>query len=586
MANGEIVDAVSGQAGQFEAVSQLLATHPSLQVAVVALVAGIIGIMLVYRRLARWSLSKRFSYTRPHVSRFVRVAVLPFFAIALISSINAYAHAFELFGHHPGLSAEAAEANRIASETFAKLLNTMNILVIGYAVAHLIPIILTKREKSLLEKEDFDEWFARRGFADDDGDVFHTMYRWVPPRTAPEGMGDAEFQEKLGTDEGRRHLEEYHTPKGNPIGSYEEVAGDPFEKWKVAERAKYARYLDACLSGGNDSGRVLRMGQRPGEIYPIDTWREEKRRGGHAGISAGARPPGYAARKRKDMPRSVTQIMPVAIFLSVVLGVVSWWGVDLIVLATATGGLAIGIGFALQETMQNWFAYIMIRKDKIMVEGDRVLLDTGYNGYVHKITARVTYVRHAMNESFATIPTRQLVNAQIINYTRGAKLVPVTVEVGVSYLNDPRQVAAILMKVGRRTMREAKSASGKHLVRQKRCPYIEENRPSCGCDKGLHVDITQPVVRFNHFNDSALDFALWVYVKSYGDQFALKSDMRMIMYEEFKRYDIRIPWPIRTVYQGDEKREAEEIGSLDAERDRVVKEYGTGDITAGGEEDE
>lgn len=586
LANGEIVDAVSGQAGQFEAVSQLLATHPSLQVAVVALVAGIIGIMLVYRRLASWSLSKRFSYTRPHVSRFVRVAVLPFFAIALISSINAYAHAFELFGHHPGLSAEAAEANRIASETFAKLLNTMNILVIGYAVAHLIPIILTKREKSLLEKEDFDEWFARRGFADDDGDMFHTMYRWTPPRTAPEGMGDAEFQEKLETDEGRRHLEEYHTPKGNPIGSYEQVAGDPFEKWKVAERAKYARYLDACLSGGNESGRVLRMGQRPGEIYPIDTWREEKRRGGHAGISAGARPPGYAARKRKDMPRSVTQIMPVAIFLSVVLGVVSWWGVDLIVLATATGGLAIGIGFALQETMQNWFAYIMIRKDKIMVEGDRVLLDTGYNGYVHKITARVTYVRHAMNESFATIPTRQLVNAQIINYTRGAKLVPVTVEVGVSYLNDPRQVAAILMKVGRRTMREAKSASGKHLVRQKRCPYIEENRPSCGCDKGLHVDITQPVVRFNHFNDSALDFALWVYVKSYGDQFALKSDMRMIMYEEFKRYDIRIPWPIRTVYQGDEKKEAKEIGALDAERDRVVREYGMGDITAGGEEDE
>ena len=586
MANGEIVDAVSGQAGQFEAISQLLATHPSLQIAVVALAAGIIGIMLAYRRLARWSLSKRFSYTRPHVSRFVRVAVLPFFAIALISSINAYAHAFELFGHHPGLPPEAAEANRIASETFAKLLNTMNILVIGYAVAHLIPIILTKREKSLLEKEDFDEWFAMRGFADDDGDVFHAAYRWVPPRTAPEGMGDAEFQEKLGTEEGRRHLEEYHTPKGNPIGSYEEIAGDPFEEWKVAERAKYSRYLDACLSGNNDSGRVLRMGQRPGEIYPIDTWREEKRRGAHAGISAGARPPGYAAGKRKDMPRSVTQIMPVAIFLSVVLGVVSWWGVDLIVLATATGGLAIGIGFALQETMQNWFAYIMIRKDKIMVEGDRVLLDTGYNGYVHKITARVTYVRHAMNESFATIPTRQLVNAQIINYTRGAKLVPVTVEVGVSYLNDPKQVAAVLMKVGRRTMREAKSTSGKHLVRQKRCPYIEENRPSCGCDKGLHVDITQPVVRFNHFNDSALDFALWVYVKSYGDQFALKSDMRMIMYEEFKRYDIRIPWPIRTVYQGDEKKEAEEIGSLDAERDRVVKEYGTGDISAGGDDDE
>ena len=587
MAEEEIIGAVSGQAGQFEAISQLLATHPALQVAVGILVVGVVGIVLAYRRLARWSLSKKFSYTRPHVSRFVRVAVLPFFAIALISSINAYAQTFELFGHGPGQAGAAGEAAGLAaSETFAKMLNTMNILVIGYTVAHLVPIVVTKREKSVLEKEDFEEWLGARGFPDDEGNLFHTMYRWVPPRHAPEEIDEADFGRRLGTEEGRRSLEAFRTAKGNPIGSYEQLVDDPFEAWKKAERAKYAKYLGACLSGDNESGRALRMGQKPGEIYPIDTWREEKRRGGHAGIHAGARPPGHASKKRKDLPRSATQLMPIGIFLAVVLGVVSWWGVDLIVLATATGGLAIGIGFALQETMQNWFAYIMIRKDKIISEGDRVLLDTGYNGYVHKITARVTYIRNAMNESFATIPTRQLVNAQIINYTKSIRLVPATVEVGVSYLNDPKQVAAVLMKVGRRAMREAKDGSGKHLVRQKRCPYLEENRPSCGCDADLHVDITQPVVRFNHFNDSSLDFALWVYVKSYGDQFATKSDMRMIMYEEFKRYDIRIPWPIRTVYQGDEKREAVEIDSLNAERDQVVKEYGMGDITAGGDDDE
>jgi hypothetical protein len=48
--------------------------------------------------------------------------------------------------------------------------------------------------------------------------------------------------------------------------------------------------------------------------------------------------------------------------------------------------------------------------------------------------------------------------------------------------------------------------------------------------------------------------------------------MRKIMYNEFKEYDIRIPWPIRTVYQGDEKREAEEIGKFNERRNEVVKE--------------
>ena len=32
-------------------------------------------------------------------------------------------------------------------------------------------------------------------------------------------------------------------------------------------------------------------------------------------------------------------------------------------------------------------------------------------------------------------------------------------------------------------MKEVVDAKGRHLVRQKRCPYLEKNQPSCGCDK-------------------------------------------------------------------------------------------------------
>jgi len=56
------------------------------------------------------------------------------------------------------------------------------------------------------------------------------------------------------------------------------------------------------------------------------------------------------------------------------------------------------------------------------------------------------------------------------------------------------------------------------------------------------------------------------------------------MYEEFKKYDIRIPWPIRTVYQGDEKREAQEIAEREDKRKQVVDEFGIGDV-ASAEED-
>ena len=58
------------------------------------------------------------------------------------------------------------------------------------------------------------------------------------------------------------------------------------------------------------------------------------------------------------------------------------------------------------------------------------------------------------------------------------KSVPAIVEVGVSYLNNPKQVAAILVKVGKRAMKESIDSKGRHLVTQLRCPYLEENKPS------------------------------------------------------------------------------------------------------------
>ena len=570
-------------AGQFETVSQLIASSESLQIAFSIMIIGIIGIVIGYRKFSSWVGSQKFYYQRPHASRFLRRAVLPVFAIVFITVINAHIQSGFLLGDD---LTTVGDGEMSPQEIFVKILNTFNILVIGYTVSHLVPIALNKHEKSKLEKEDFDAWFEMRGFIDDKDDFFHKLYKWVPPKIIPEDIGEEEFKEKLKTKEGMLELEQFRTTKGNPIGGYEKLVDKPFEEWKESERLKYKKYYQNCITGNNQSGRKLNPGAKPDEIFPIDVWREEKRVNSYESLIPSSRPPGYAKKKREGIPKSAKQVLPVGIFVATILGVVAWWGVDLIVLATATGGLAIGLGLALQETMQNYFAYILIRKDKIFVEGERIKLDTGYNGYVHKITPRVTYIRDALNESIAIIPTRQLVTAQIINYTQGMKMVPAIVDVGVSYLNDPKQVSAILVKVGKRAMNEVVDGKGRHLIRQIHCPYLKHNQPSCGCDRDIHVDINQPVVRFNQFNDSALDFSLWVYVRDYGAQFKTKTDMRMIMYEEFKRYDIRIPWPIRTIYQGDEKREQEEIEKLSGKRNEVIDKYGMGDIGRGSGEDE
>jgi len=563
-------------AGEFETVSELLASDPDLQLLMVILGVGLAILATGYRSFGKWMYGKKFSYTRPHVARFVRSAMLAFFAIGLVTSINVFVQVMETDAHNPS-SVEALE-------TFAKILNTINILVIGFTVSHLIPIGLNKAEKTKLEAEDFENWKDVKGFKDDEDGLFHKIFKWIPPKTPPEDLTKEEFEKNLQTKDGLNFLENYRTSKGVTIGSYEKMGKDPLEEWKKAERKKYEKYLNDCLNGNNETGRKLTLGAKPQEIYPIDLWREEKRQRGYDPIIPASKPAGHAELQEERVPKSAKQILPIGIFVATVIGVVGWWGVDLFVLATATGGMALGIGLALKETMENYFAYILIRKDKIFTEGDRVQLASGYNGYVHRISPRVTYVRHGLNESLAIIPTRQLVTAEIINYTKEIKLVPAIVDVGVSYLNDPKQVAAILVKVGKRALIEVKDSNGHHVARQTRCPYLDQNKPSCGCDKDIHVDIAQPTVRFNKFNDSSLDFAIIVYVRNYGSQFKMKSDMRVIMYEEFKKYDIRIPWPIRTVYQGDEKREAQEIAEYESKRKQVVDEFGIGDLARGGDD--
>jgi len=561
-------------AGEFETVAQLLASSSDLQALMVLLGTGLVILGIAYRGFGKWMSSKKFSYTRPHVSRFARTVMLAFFGIGLVTGVNLYMQIEVMLGVGSDFSDEAIQ-------TFEKIINTINILVIGYTISHLIPIGLNKAEKTKLEAEDFENWKDVKGFKDDEDGLFHKIFKWIPPKTHPEDLTKEEFEKNLQTKDGLNFLENYRTGKGVTIGSYEKMGKDPLEEWKKAERKKYEKYLNDCLSGNNETGRKLTLGAKPQEIYPIDLWREEKRQRGYDPIIPASKPAGHAELQEERVPKSAKQILPIGIFVATVIGVVGWWGVDLFVLATATGGMALGIGLALKETMENYFAYILIRKDKIFTEGDRVQLESGYNGYVHRITPRVTYVRHGLNESLAIIPTRQLVSAEIINYTKEIKLVPAIVDVGVSYLNDPKQVAAILVKVGKRALIEVKDSNGHHVARQTRCPYLDQNKPSCGCDKDIHVDIAQPTVRFNKFNDSSLDFAIIVYVRDYGSQFKMKSDMRVIMYEEFKRYDIRIPWPIRTVYQGDEKREASEIAEHESKRKQVIDEFGIGDLARG-----
>jgi len=560
--------------------SELLMQDATLQLALAILIIGIITIVLLSRKISSWIDTKKIRYFRPYVTKFAKNIMLPLFATVLIVSVTVYIQAFELFDSQTAIDAANAGSELTPREIFAKILHTFVILVIGYTIASLIPIILSNNEARKMEKYDYQEWIHMRGFSDDKQDLFHQLFEWAPPKHGPSEMSEDDYQEKLKNSEGKNFLENYYTSKGVPIGSFKQIKSKTFEMWKKSEREKYKKYFNDCTSGNNETGQVLRIGVFPEEIYTISLWREQKRISNFEPIIPGARPPGWTERQGQNTPKSFKQMIPLIIVLGIIVGIAAWWEVDLVVVATASGGLAIGIGFALQETMQNYFAYLSIKKDKIFVEGDRIKLDNGYVGIVNMITPRVTYVKHGLNESVAIIPTRQLIAATIVNYSKDIAFVPAMVEVGASYLNDPEEVTSVLMKVGQRAMNEITDVQGRHLIVQVKCPYRNQHKPSCGCDTNILVDLDQPRVRVTNFNSSSIDFSVWVFVRDYGSQFKVKSDMRIMIIKEFKKHNITIPWPIQTEYRSNVDDELKKLEDTESVRKKTLKEYGTGDLNS------
>src|SRR6478609_9410146 len=130
---------------QIQNLSSLILSNSDLQIQLSLLIVGLVSIFSIYYKFASWIRRLKFSYTRPHLSRFIQKAVIPFFALALISTTNLYA----------------------VKQTFAMILNSVNILVIGYTLSQLIPIILRKRDSDQKEREDFENWKIKHGYVDD-----------------------------------------------------------------------------------------------------------------------------------------------------------------------------------------------------------------------------------------------------------------------------------------------------------------------------------------------------------------------------------------------------------------------------------
>ena len=95
------------------------------------------------------------------------------------------------------------------------MLNTLNILVIGYTISRLDFSALTKHDDSILKRQDFEAWREMRGFPDD-ADDFSTNCTNGFTKQKPDDLTDEEFNSYMQTEREIQYRKfSVHTRKPN-----------------------------------------------------------------------------------------------------------------------------------------------------------------------------------------------------------------------------------------------------------------------------------------------------------------------------------------------------------------------------------
>lgn len=219
-------------------------------------------------------------------------------------------------------------------------------------------------------------------------------------------------------------------------------------------------------------------------------------------------------------------------FALATLAAVSYGGLDITNIAIVAGALSVGIGFGLQSIVNNFVSGLILLVERPIKVGDWVGVGA-YEGYVRRISVRSTEIE-TFDRSSVIVPNSELISGTVKNRTHRNALGRVDVAVGVSYSSDPERVKELLEKVAQES------------------PMV--------------LKFPAPVVSFDNFAASSLDFTVRAYVADVNKSVATATDLRIRIFKALNAAGIEIPFPQQDVHLRDLDFVKAAVARLAAER--------------------
>jgi len=204
-------------------------------------------------------------------------------------------------------------------------------------------------------------------------------------------------------------------------------------------------------------------------------------------------------------------------FLIAVLVALSVAGFNFSNIAIIAGALSVGIGFGLQNIVNNFVSGLILLFERPVRKGDWIQVGTT-EGYVKDIRIRSTRIV-TFDRSDVIVPNSELISNQVTNFMLDNIRGRAIINIGVAYGSDTEKVRYILTQI---------AEENELVVKDGTSP--------------------RPLVLFRGFGDSSLNFELRVHLYDVDRRLSTISNINFAIDKAFREEGIEIPFPQRDVH--------------------------------------